>query len=155
MKIAVKEVNKPLKILETTKIYRSDAAREHIGQDSAIQYVQISPKDTLCMCVDEDGLPKELSVNFLFPTSSPHFPIQKAVGTVVFTRHKWVNVFEEEIWDYEVTDLTDDDIEHIKIMLDEAYQIDLNKKFKDYGKGCIVVEPIDKEDLFKALFGDI
>lgn len=142
MKIAVKEVGKELRITETDKKYRSDCAKEYIGERETVQFVLLSQDNTFSFGVNEDGLPLDLPLNFLISTTSSYFPIQKIVGTAVFVRTKYVNVWEEEIWDYEVEDLKEEDIAYIKKMLDGDYQKKLEKIFSDYGRGALIVEKI-------------
>ena len=71
------------------------------------------------------------------------FPIQKAVGTVVFVRHKYENPWLKEIYDFEVDNLTDKDIEYIHKMLDADYQKKLLNAFSDYGRGYAVIRNIE------------
>ena len=101
--------------------------------------------------MNEDGLAMELPVNFLLSTTSAHFPIQKMVGTVVFIRTKPVNGWGE-IYDYEVDDLTDEDIARIEHILSSLIQSRLRRQFRDYGKGAMVVEPLSAEALMR-MFG--
>lgn len=143
MKIAVKEVGKPLEITETTEKYRTNCAKKVIGlgKYDTVEFVRLNEDGTLALCVDEDGLPKGLPTNFLMAFKSVHFPIQKIVGKVAFCRVKYVNVFEEEIWDYEVEDLTDKDIAFINHLLSEDVQAKLKQSFSDYDKGKVIFEP--------------
>ena len=137
MKIAIKKVNKPIEIIETTKKYRGDCVKEYINNTA--DYVHLN--SFLSVAVDEEGLPKELPTNFLIKTKNTHFPIQKMVGTAVFTRIKPITG-EGEIWDYEIDELKDDDIKMIEILTNEKYQEKLKESFNDYGKGYLVITPI-------------
>lgn len=137
MKIAVKEVGKELQIIETNEKYRSKCARKYTGEEQYIDCV-ILGKD-FALVVNEDGLPLDLPMNFLIETTSPHYPIQKIVGNAVFIRTKPVNPLKE-IYDYEVTDLTQEDIDHIIKMLDSDYQEKLSAAFIDYGYGEAFLE---------------
>ena len=139
MKIAVKEIGKPLKIEETTEKYRTDMAQKYISSKD-LEGVWLNDNHTLSLMVDEVGLWKELPLNFLMGFQSPHFPIQKMVGTVVFVRTKPITNYLAEIWDYEVEDLTDEDISVINYILSDEHQNELKSRFKDYGKGYAVFE---------------
>ena len=135
MKIAVKEVGKELQIIETNEKYRGNCVKQFTGKDDPTEFVKLSEDGTFCLGVNENGLPLDLPVNFLLATNNPYYPIQKMVGTVVFVRCKYANPFIEEIWDYEVEDLREEDITHIEKMLNEEYQKHLSEKISDYGKG--------------------
>lgn len=143
MRIAVKLVGEPLKIVDTHKKYRGDCVKQYIGMDEYIEYLRLNSDGTLSLAANENGLPMELPANFLLATTSPYFPIQVMVGTIVFVRTKYVNVWEKEIWDYEVEDLTDEDIKAIEDILNPERQQVLQRKFVDYGKGYAVVESVD------------
>lgn len=141
MRIAYKKVGEELKVVNTTERYRGECAEKIIGCELA-QGVWLDDKHTLSIMVDEEGLRKDLKTNFLMAFTSEDFPIQKMVGTVVFIRTKPVPPFGE-IYDYEIDDLTDNDIEVIeKFILSEEHQDELSKKFKDYGRGYTVFRPI-------------
>ena len=139
MRIAVKEVGKELKIVETEQKYRSASTRRYIGVGTITEFVPLNKECTLCIGVNEDGLRLDLPTNFLLQMNSPYWPIQKMVGTVVFVRHKDVNPYEKEIWDFEVEDLRDSDLKLIEKILSDENQDMLKKNFKDYGKGCAVI----------------
>lgn len=134
MKIGIKEIGKELTIVDDNTKYRSDLVKKYIKCDKA-EFVPIG-KTGLSIAVDEAGLPKELPSNFLISTNSPHWPIQKMVGTVVFTRIKEID-YSGEIYDYEVTDLTARDIELINNMISRALQQELERKFEDYSYGSV------------------
>lgn len=145
MKIAIKEVGKDLVIEECNEKYRTDTVRRYIGKECTTEYVFLTDDGTLFMGVDEDGLSKELETNFYILTKNPYFPIQKIVGTVVFGRVVPPKPYTE-IWDYEMTDLTDNDLNIINRLLDDNLQNKLKKDFQrigDYGKGFPVFVPLD------------
>lgn len=133
-KIIIKKVGEPIELVETDKIYRGDCAKQYIN--ARAEFVNLYGQ--LSLGVDEEGLPKELPVNFLLGFDSAYFPVQKMVGTVVFTRVKSVDHMRE-IWDYELEDITEGDINYIRHILSEDYQAKLQAKFKDYGKGYAVI----------------
>lgn len=109
MKVMVKEVGKPLAVVDTKEKYFGDFARSYLGKDITVE-------------VDEDGLAKQLPLNFLMSMQNPIYPVQYIVGTVVFARCKPCNPYEEEIWDFEVTDVTEKDIKRIEGYLNDYYQ---------------------------------
>lgn len=63
----------------------------------------LEPAYSLTMYCDEDGLAKELPLNFRIATNNPFFPIQNIVGTVCFARGRIVDD------DIEYIDLTQED----------------------------------------------
>lgn len=138
MKIAIKEVGKKLQVIETNIKYRYECCKQFTGKSDPVEFIKLNKDGTFSLGVNENGLPLELPVNFLIGTNNPYYPIQKIVGTVVFVRCKYVDVLKKEIWDYEVEDLTEEDINYIEEMLNEKYQKELEKRFEDYGKGCFI-----------------
>ena len=142
MKIAVKRVGKPLEIVETNQKYRTNAVREYIKVDEhkTCEYVCLNSEYTFSLGVNEVGLMLELPTNFLIHTSNPYFPIQKMVGTVVFVRT--LPLTELDPYDYEVADLTNDDLNYINSLLSKDYQLKLEEEFDDYGKGYAIFEKI-------------
>ena len=137
MKVMVKKVGCPLEVVETNEKYFGDCVRSFLGKDITVERVYMggdSPFEFI-MGVDEDGHPKQLPVNFLMEMSNPIYPVQLIVGTVVFVRCKPCNPYEEEIWDYEVTDITDSDKERIGGMLDLAKQLELRVKLERAYRG--------------------
>ncbi len=145
VRIAVKEPNKDVKIVEVKKGYRSKTLKPFIpSTDYSLQYVVCGDDALLTMGVDEDGLLKNLETNFYI--ESNHFACEKIVGSVVFSRVEYVNVFEQEVYDYVLDDLTDEDIKYINMMLDEDYQKDLKKLFEEKGSRWAI-----KFDTYKYL----
>ncbi len=76
--------------------------REIIGGYAECVHIK-DPAYSLTMYVDEDGLAKELPLNFKIKTNNPFYPIQNIVGTVCFARGR---IVDGEI---EYTDLTEED----------------------------------------------
>lgn len=121
MKIMVKEVGKPLAVVDTKEKYFGDCVRSYLGKDITVERVYLDGTEFM-MGVDEDGLMKQLPLNFLMSMQNPIYPVQYIVGTVVFARCKPCNPYEEEIWDFEVTDVTEEDIKRIEGYLNDYYQ---------------------------------
>lgn len=147
MKIAVKRVGMPLEIIESNHIYRTDCAKEIIKDCDGVDFVRLNNDGTLSLAADDIGLVKELKTNFLLKTNNKHFPIQKMVGTIVFIRCKYVDIYKESIWDYELEDITNDDIEYINNIISDETQAKLRSEFIDYKKGTMILEDIS--DWFK------
>lgn len=105
-----------------------------------MERVPLNREHTLWMLVDEDGLAKDLPLNFLMPMDNAYFPIQKIVGTAVFVRTKPADVWNEEIYDYEVANLPENQAQAIQGIFSEDTQAQLHGKFSDYGKGHVVIE---------------
>lgn len=121
MKIMVKEVGKPLAVVDTKEKYFGDCVRSYLGKDITVERVYLDGMEFM-MGVDEDGLVKQLPLNFLMSMQNPIYPVQYIAGTVVFARCKPCNPYEEEIWDFEVTDVTEEDIKRIEGYLNDYYQ---------------------------------
>ena len=117
MKVIVKKAGKPAEIVDIDCKYRNELRKLISDEDIIPEYVEIVPQQ-LGMVVDEDGLPKSLPFNFYLATNNPYFPVQEIVGTVVFFRYKWENPFEKEIYDFEVLDVTEKDIELVEDIVD-------------------------------------
>ena len=124
--IVIKRVNASKEVLNIEKRYVGDL-KEYLNADFYPESVELSSKGLFC-CVDEDGYPKNLDFNIFIPTLSPNFPIQRLVGNVVFYRLKPVN-YSGEIYDYEIGELTEKDLEIINKILSEDEQKRYNKMF--------------------------
>ena len=129
MKIIKKSVGEPLKIVDTDKQYLMDCAREHFEKGVTLERVYLDGFQFI-LVVDEDGLCKQLPLNFFMDCAGSAFPVQAIVGDVLFVRTKPCNPYEEELWDFEVTDVTDEDIERIQKSLDAEFQYQLYLKFR-------------------------
>lgn len=64
MKIMVKEVGKPLAVVDTKEKYFGDCVRSYLGKDITVERVYLDGMEFM-MGVDEDGLVKQLPLNFL------------------------------------------------------------------------------------------
>ena len=142
MKVAVKEVGKDVEYIEVDDKYRLECCKKFTGKENSVDFVSLNREGTFCIAVNEDGLSKKLPTNFLIEILSPDFPIQKMVGTVVFIRSKYADPYLHPIYDYEVDDLREEDIELITMILEESYQAELKNTFVDYGKGHMVIRPL-------------
>ena len=139
--ILVKEPGKPAEVRTTDAFYLCDLKGLFPGGSSfTMERVSLNKEHTFWMLVDEDGLAKELPLNFLMPMDHAYFPIQKIVGTAVFVRTKPADVWNEEIYDYEVANLPENQAQAIQGIFSEDTQAQLHGKFSDYGKSHVVIE---------------
>ena len=129
MKVIKKSVHGPIEIIETNKQYFMDCTRSLIGADVTMERVYLDGYEFI-MVVGEDGLYKELPLNFFmeFP-NNPHFPVQAIVGDVYFIRNKKLPDNAGEIWDWEVTDVTEKDMAFLEHILDNGKQARLASLF--------------------------
>lgn len=131
----LKRVGEPPQIVETDKKYRAEAVREFLPNADMQDRVYLEAGMTFTMIVDEDGLNKELPLNFLMEMASTAYPVQLIVGDAVFVRTKYANAYNEELWDYEVEDVTAADVEKVKGYLDSGLQEELIIKFMAWSRG--------------------
>ena len=129
MRVFLKKVGEPLKIVNTTEKYRTDAAKEFLGNVKC-EFVYLNNDNRFVFVCDEDGMTKQLKPNFLIETEA--IPVMPILGDVIFIRTKPVNHVTTEIWDFEVEDIRPSDIDYVKKMLDRNYQMEL---FYLYAKG--------------------
>lgn len=141
--IVIKRVNESREVLNIEKRYVGDL-KEYVNADFYPEFVQLSSSGLYC-CVDEDGYPKNLDFNIFIPTLNPNYPIQRLVGNVVFYRLKPVN-YDGEIYDYEIDNLTEKDLEIINQILDEDEQKRYEKMFNAmYNSVDDYLKPIFRE----------
>lgn len=132
-RIIIKKPDMPFEVIETGNTYSGECGKLiDVNEGITVQRVYLSKDMTFTMFVDEDGLSKELPLNFFLSVNNPFHPVQAIVGTVVIVRTKYVDIYAEEIWDFEVEDITDDDIKMVEKMLDPTYQ---NKLMFEYSRG--------------------
>lgn len=125
MKVIKKSVGKPMEIVETNEKYLMDCGRSFLGHDITIERVYLEGYEFI-MLVDEDGLMKQLPLNFFMEfTGNPHFPIQAIVGDVYFVRNKKLPPNAGEIWDWEVDNVTDKDVAFVERVLKRNFEIQL------------------------------
>ncbi len=127
MKVIVKEVGKELVVRDINCKYRNECG-DLIEKNITREYVTIKDKE-LYMVVDEDGINKNLSLNFLLSTNNPFYPIQIIAGDVVFCRIKWENPWEKELYDFELDDITEEDLKEVAELLDVKYQCELATQY--------------------------
>lgn len=135
MKVMVKKVGCPLEVVETNEQYFGNCVKSFLGENITVERVYMGGEKPFefIMGVDEDGLPKKLPFNFFMDINNLYSPIQPIVGTAVFVRCKPCNPYEEDIWDYEVDDMTDRDkgiVEHL-LSYENQYRLYLDYKEND------------------------
>lgn len=128
MKAILIEEGKP-RIVEGEERYFTDFVQKYLGTDIIVERVHLSSNQTLFMAVDEDGLCKQLPLNFFMETNNHFFPIQPIVGKAIVVRVKEIDYSKGSLYDFEVTDVTDEDIKKVDSFLDEDYLIELAMKF--------------------------
>ena len=131
MKVLVKKPGEPLQVVDTNEKYFGDCAKSIIGKDSYIERVYIEGMQFI-MGVDENGMYKNLPINFFIPFDNAFYPIQKIYGTAVFVRNKYCDPFTEEIYDYEVIDIKEDDKKWLENILKPVNQLYLYNRFKSF-----------------------
>lgn len=130
MKIVVKEPGKPLEIKETSEQYMTDCGKLFIPNGDIRRFVLY---DTVCFLYDDEACYKNLETCFYLFSPALVFPIREIKGTIVFCRLKPVSPFVSEIVDYEIDDLTQEDIMNIT----EILSIDRLDKLKKYMENLI------------------
>jgi hypothetical protein len=126
MKIAVKRVDKPCEIIDVNEVYRIDVAKKVLGSDIDARSLWLDAERTLAFIYDDEVCFKNnVMTNFLIEVPNVFAPIQPIRGDVAFIRTKPCNPFEQEIWDYEVEDLREQDIADIQELLSDETQIGL------------------------------
>lgn len=127
-KIVVKRPGQQAEIVLVDHKYRCEL-KEIIDA----QIVETVPlHNGIIIAVDEDGHPKQLPYNFYARMNNEYYPIQLIVGTAVFTKFKpipIVSVFEE-IYDYELDSLSDEEIIMVLKELNSDNQTLLQEQFK-------------------------
>lgn len=126
MRILVKEPGKPVEIKETSERYMSDAGRLYIPNGDIRHFVLYG---SVCFLFDDEACFKDLERNFILFNPRLIIPVQEIRGTVVGCKLKPVNPLEE-IWDYEVDELSDEDIENVS----EIFSIEDEEKLEEYIK---------------------
>lgn len=127
-KIAIKKPGCSLEHLDFDGTYRCDVKPLLNGKSegTTLEYVMLrQTKDGRCLCMvcDENGRFKQLPHNFSMITQSGGYKfLSEIVGTVVFVCYQWENVWEKEIYDFELLDLNDDEISIVNTILGELYQ---------------------------------
>lgn len=122
MKVAVKLPGKHIEIKEFDGVYCCDCEKLILDEGRLSQQVELNILQDdyrLALLCDEEGLLRNLPLNFYVPMTDgktiENIPI---VGPVVFFRYKWENPFTQEMWDFKMEDLTDDDINWLSSCFD-------------------------------------
>lgn len=130
MRIALKRPNEDIKLLETDKIYRIDAAKSLIKINEkvfGIDYISMNETQTLYACINGGAAFEGLEENFYFLTDLVE--PRRLLGDVVFLRIKPNSNINS--YDYELDDLTDIDYFTIKNkFLEKKYQALAKKDYE-------------------------
>lgn len=128
MRIIVKDAEQNMRLEETSRQHRTDAVVDQLGNVNQ-QAVWLDQEKTLAMVFDDLGRMKKAPLNFFIEVPNPFSPVQPIAGKVVFVRTKPVNSNRKEIWNYEVEDLRESDIEKIKALLSDENQVSLTIRY--------------------------
>lgn len=114
-RIIVKRPMHSAELVETEIKYRCNL-KEYISNDRRVllEHVPVLTNSGLYAVVDEEGIPKNLDNNMFVSVPSNVHPIQLLFGNVVFCRLSF-NVNDD--YDYQVEDLTDDDIATVSTLI--------------------------------------
>jgi len=126
MKIIIKRVGKEPEMMNVNAVYRCDVI-SMINTDLT-DTIHLSEDTLFRMWVDEEGLIKQLDLNFFIATNNPFFPIQTIVGDVIFARIKKPD-YTKELYDYELDNITKEDILHMDKLLKPHYQYGLYQEY--------------------------
>lgn len=129
MKIAVKKAGNSLEVIGVPLPYRMAAVAHVLGKAATQFPVWLDGDRTLAFVCDENAVLRKQPVNFFIEVPNPFAPVQAIVGDVVFVRTKPCDPAVEEIWDYEVEDLLDTDIQLINYLLDDGKQVSLAMQY--------------------------
>lgn len=124
--IIVKRPDKVPEIIEFEGQYRCDL-KKLFGNDSNIilDYVMLGSSGDRCfaMACDQNGKFKSLDPNFnLITQSGGHKFFSNILGTAVFFCYQYEDVWEKEIWNFQLLDLEQSQISRIMTILSEPYQ---------------------------------
>lgn len=140
-RVLKKEPGQAPEVVEVDATYLCDLKKIFFEERITMERVPLNRERTFWMLVDEDGLSKRLPRNFLLATENSYFPVEKIVGTAVFVKSKFADVWED-IYDYEVSDLDIDHQQAIRTVLSDDIQQVLDKIFVDYDSGFTFIKKI-------------
>ena len=140
-RIIKKEPGEAPEVIEVDAKYLCDLTKLFFGDHVIMQRVALNRDRTLWLLVDEDGLLKDLPRNFLLPMGGFH-PVQKIVGTAIFARSKPADVWDKEIYDYEVDDLSEKHQQAVNAILSDNAQQALASTFEDYKTGLTFITQV-------------
>lgn len=127
MRIIIKKVGKEPEMMDVDAVYRCDVI-SMLNTDLA-DTIYLSEDTLFRLWVDEEGLIKQLDLNFFISTNNPFFPIQTIVGDVIFARIKKPD-HTKELYDYELDNITKEDILYMDKILKPHYQYGLYQEFR-------------------------
>jgi len=120
MRIIYKAIDKPMEVIETTERALLLCANNHI--DGYKEYVYLN--NNLVMVADEDGLLKDLPLNF-YHLKEGIYP-EKIVGDVIIANAK----YDTNICDYAIEDLTENQIKYCNIIFGSEKQTQIKQMYQ-------------------------
>lgn len=110
-RVILKRVGKEMELVETEREFANEVVQDLLGNE--IRTERVVAGKHFSMFVDSEGVFKNLPVNFSVYTNNDLLPMYHIQGDVVFIKYS-DNYLYEEIWDYEVEDVSEEDIELVK-----------------------------------------
>lgn len=132
-KIVVKRPGKPAEITTIEGTYRCDL-NKLLGEKITASYCHLCQRDAvlrLCLVCDEDGGYKNLPDNFdLITYGSMGSYHNRLKGTVIFFKYIYEPYRGQDIYDYKLFSVDDQDLALIEYLLSDQYQ----SQAKEFGK---------------------
>ena len=129
-RVAYKRVGEPLQIESTDFRYQYQYADKILGE-AVTKYNQRIDDNGFLLVVDDDGWAKNLTLNFYLPGKKNQvMPIK---GDVAFIRVRKPDMFEN-IYDYDIIDLTETDIAFLQYLLSNETQEAITKAIESSRK---------------------
>lgn len=120
MKVLLKRVGKDLEIIETDKKYVNEVLKELLGP--YVRQGKVLITDNFKLYYDELSYINNGKINFYIKTNNPYESMEEIKGDIVFIENRPVNYWLEEIWDYEVIDVSETNIKMANDILNESYE---------------------------------
>lgn len=147
--MAVKRPGENLEVMTLNGFYRSDVKPlvEENSDHLTLDYVMIHQNGNRCLCMacDQDGCFKTLEHNFdMITKSGSHKFLSHIKGNAVFLCYQW----EKEIYDFELLDMTDEELEIVRHIVSPEYQkgVRMTKEHdKSILENTLVFESIDSQ----------
>lgn len=129
MKLLRKCVGKPVEVVETSEKYFMDCVKQFFGKEVFTGRVYLEGMEFI-MVVDEDAPLKRLPLNFYMAFNDGGVSVQQIWGDVLFVRNKYADIWGKEIWDFEILDVTERDVEGVEALCGPVMQNSLKAIFK-------------------------
>lgn len=135
MKVLLKQPNVIHQIREVNDRYRMDGVASILGKTASQQIIWLNTERTLAFICDECAQNNNPLPNFFIEVPNPFSPVQNIAGDVVFVRIMPCDPSKEAVWDYEIEDLREADIQLIEYLLSDGKQVSLAMEYFIKG-GC-------------------